>query len=86
MSDAVDNAKGPVDTSNSLNCSFQVLPQEAIQFKSGFWADRQGRNHKVSLKHGYAMLPKAGNFHNLRMAAGLDSGSFRGMNFASRTP
>ena len=36
----------------------------------------------MSLKHGYAMLNKAGNLHNLKMAAGLGSGSYRGMNFA----
>src|SRR5215207_2490347 len=82
MSDALDKAKGPVDNSNSANSSYQVLSNGAIKFRSGFWAERQALNHKVSLTHAYAMLKKAGNFHNLRMAAGLDSGSYRGMNFA----
>ena len=82
MSDALDKAKGPVDNSNSAHRSYQVLSNGAVKLTSGFWAERQMRNHKVSLKHAYAMLNKAGNLHNLKMAAGLESGSFRGMNFA----
>jgi hypothetical protein len=42
-------------------------------------------NRNVSLKHGYAMLNKAGNLHNLKMAAGLESGEYRGMNFSDET-
>src|SRR5215211_381400 len=82
MSDALDNAKGPVDNSNSPNSSYQVLSNGAVAFTSGFWTERQALNHKVSLKHAYAMLNKAGNLHNLKMAAGLESGSYQGMNFA----
>ena len=82
MSDAVTKATGPVDNSNSPHCSNQVLFNGAVKFTHGFWAERQAMNHSVSLKHGYAMLNKAGNFHNLKMAAGLKTGSFRGMNFA----
>ncbi|HEY9526845.1 MAG TPA: beta-L-arabinofuranosidase domain-containing protein, partial [Anaerolineales bacterium] len=82
MSDAVTRATGPVDNSNSPHCSNQVLFNGAVKFTRGFWAERQAMNHSVSLKHGYAMLNKAGNFHNLKMAAGLKAGSYRGMNFA----
>jgi hypothetical protein len=42
-------------------------------------------NRKVSLKHGCAMLNKAGNLHNLIMAAGMESGIYRGMNFSDET-
>lgn len=82
MTDAVTKATGPIDNSNSPHCSYQVLFNGAVKFTHGFWAERQAMNHNVSLKHGYAMLNKAGNLHNLRMAAGLKSGSYRGMNFA----
>lgn len=82
MSDAPDKATGPVDNSNSSNSSYRVLRNGAVRFTRGFWTERQTVNHKVSLKHGYAMMNEAGNFHNLKMAAGLESGSYRGMNFA----
>jgi DUF1680 family protein len=82
MSDASDKATGPVDNSKSANSSFRVLLDGIVKFTQGFWAQRQILNHKVSLQHGFAMLNKAGNLHNLRMAAGLESGSYRGMNFA----
>lgn len=82
MSDALHNPTGPVDNSHSPNGSSRVLRNRAVKFTSGFWTDRQAKNHNVSLKHGYTMLTQAGNLHNLKMAAGLESGSYRGMNFA----
>ena len=82
MSDALDNAPGPVDNSHSATSVFKTLSLSATKFTNGFWTKRQSLNHTVSLKHGYAMLHKAGNFHNLKMAAGLETGSYRGMNFA----
>lgn len=82
MSDAFNNATGPVDNSHSTKSSYKTQFNGAVKFTGGFWADRQATNHKASLKHGYAMLHKAGNFHNLKLAAGAESGSYRGMNFA----
>ncbi|HLO28473.1 MAG TPA: beta-L-arabinofuranosidase domain-containing protein [Anaerolineales bacterium] len=85
MSDALNHTAGPVDNSHSAHSSYKVLSNGAVKFTTGFWANRQSVNHKVSLKHGYAMLNKAGNLHNLKMAAGLASGSYRGMNFSDET-
>jgi len=82
MSDAFNKTTGPVDNSHSQNCSYRVLSNQAVKFTKGFWVERQARNHSVSLKHAYVMLNKAGNFHNLKIAAGLESGTYRGMNFA----
>jgi uncharacterized protein len=82
MSDSTNRTTGPVDNTHSSNASYQVLLNGAVSLTKGFWAERQSQNHNVSLKHGYAMLNKAGNLHNLRMAAGLESGTYRGMNFA----
>lgn len=82
MMDALVNAPGPVDNSHSANSIFKTLSLHAVKFTNGFWTERQSLNHTVSLKHAYAMLHKAGNFHNLKLAAGLETGSFRGMNFA----
>ncbi len=85
MSDMLNKTTGPVDNSHSPNSSYRVLSREAVKFISGFWVARQAVNRKVSLKHGYAMLNKAGNLHNLKMAAGLESGKYRGMNFSDET-
>ena len=82
MSDASNKATGPVDNSRSSSSSYQVLFNGAVRFTKGFWAERQSQNHNVSLKHGYAMLNKAGNLHNLKMVVGWESGTYRGMNFA----
>ncbi len=82
MSDQLKVRTGPVDNSHSPHVSYLVLPNGAAEFINGFWTERQAINRNVSLKHGYAMLNKAGNLHNLKMAAGLESGSYRGMNFA----
>src|SRR5687767_8445295 len=85
MSDALNETSGPVDNLYSAHSSYRVLPNTAVKFTSGFWAERQAVNHNVSLKHGYNMLNKAGNLHNLKMAAGLESGTYRGMNFSDET-
>ncbi|MCS7259179.1 MAG: glycoside hydrolase family 127 protein [Anaerolineae bacterium] len=58
------------------------MPFGSVRITAGFWAVRREVNRKVSLRHGYAMLEKAGNFHNLRLAAGKASGTYRGMHFA----
>ena len=38
-------------------------------------------NRGASLRHAFEMLEKAGNLHNLRLAAGLAEGKYRGRNF-----
>lgn len=85
MPAAMNRASGPVDNSRSANSVFRVLATGAVRFTDGFWAGRQTTNHRISLKHGFAMLNKAGNLHNLRMAAGLAAGEYRGMVFADET-
>lgn len=72
---------GPVDTTRSPYAHWRTLPFDAVRLTGGFWAERQSLNRKVSLRHGYEMLEKAGNFQNLRIAAGLAQGEFRGRNF-----
>jgi DUF1680 family protein len=55
-----------------------ALPLRNISLDDGFWRARQQVNHSVSLHHGYRELERAGNFQNLRLAAGLGGGEFRG--------
>jgi DUF1680 family protein len=82
MTNILNETAGPVDNSHSLYSSYRVLPRSAVKFTSGFWTQRQAVNHNASLKHAYRMLNEAGNLHNLRMAAGWESGQYRGMNFS----
>ncbi len=73
---------GPVNNHASKESTLRTLPYPATQITAGFWASYQHTNRMVSLAHGYAMLEKAGNFKNLRLAAGTAEGTFRGYWFA----
>lgn len=76
---------GPVDSRNSSHAVLRTLPFDAIRITGRFWAEQQTSNRAVSLRHGYEMLHKAGNFHNLRLAAGWATvekdGPYRGRVF-----
>jgi len=72
---------GPVDNSSSPHSLLRTVPYPAVRIQAGFWAERQALNRTVSLQHGFEMLEKAGNFHNLRMAAGWETGNYSGRNF-----
>jgi uncharacterized protein len=79
------NSAGPVDTSASPYGTLRTLPFAAVQITAGFWANYQQLNRQASLHHGYAMLERAGNFHNLRLAAGRATGAHIGRNFYDET-
>lgn len=74
-------ASGPVDNSRSPRSALRTLPFGAVNLTAGLWAERQATNRTVSLQHGYAMLEKAGNFNNLKLAAGTGTGQYAGMVF-----
>jgi DUF1680 family protein len=67
-----------VDNRHSPHSVLSALPLKATQITSGFWAGRQEINRSASLKTGFKRLEEAGNFHNLRLAAGVADGEFRG--------
>jgi DUF1680 family protein len=60
---------------------WRMLPLEAVSLTKGFWFRRQKINREITLPHGYQMLERAGNFDNLRVAAGLIEGEYRGREF-----
>src|SRR5439155_5908668 len=60
---------------------WHILPVDAISLTGGFWSRWQALNRQVTLQHGYQMLEEAGNVDNLRLAAGLIEGQYRGMVF-----
>jgi uncharacterized protein len=57
------------------------LNPKAVALGKGFWSRTRDMNRTVSLRHGYEQLVKAGNFHNLRLAAGRQIGEYRGKVF-----
>lgn len=81
MSTTIQSGTGCVDTSQSPYAHLKVLPLGNVRLNAGFWVAKQAVNQKVSLHYGFEMLEKAGNFHNLRLAAGSIKGTYRGRNF-----
>jgi len=45
------------------------VPFTQVHIKDAFWAPRRDTNRKVSVPHSFDMLEKAGNIHNLELAA-----------------
>src|SRR5215475_5444554 len=78
-------AAGPVDTIMSPHTVWQTLPFAAVRITDGFWARQRQTNRQVSLRHGYAMLERAGNLPNLRLAAGRAGGAYAGRIFSDET-
>jgi DUF1680 family protein len=78
-------AAGSVDTLRSPHSVWRTLPFAAARITDGFWARRRQTNRQVSLRHGYAMLDRAGNLHNLRLAAQQAAGAYTGRNFSDET-
>jgi DUF1680 family protein len=60
---------------------WHMLPLDSITLTGGFWSEWQSLNRRITLQHGYHMLEQAGNLDNLRLAAGLIEGEYRGMVF-----
>ena len=74
-------AFGPVNTSQSPYARLKTLEFRKVALNEGFWAKKININRKISLHFGFEMLQKAGNFDNLRIAAGLIKGNYRGYVF-----
>lgn len=67
-----------IKTSNSPHAHWRALPPGSLTLNGGLWSQRQAINRQISLRHGYNMLESAGNFHDLRLAAGRIEGTYRG--------
>lgn len=73
----MSNVRGPVDVTRSSHAKLRPLPR-AMQIGGGFAGKRQATNRSVSIPHGNEQLEKAGNYQNLRIAAGKETGTFTG--------
>jgi DUF1680 family protein len=50
-----------------------------VEISGGLWAERQRINREVTLPYGAEQLERAGNFENLRLAAGTGKGAYSGL-------
>ena len=72
---------GPVNTSQSRFARWKTMKLKNVALLEGFWTKKQTVIRKTSLYFGFKMLVKAGNFDNLRLAAGSIAGTYRGYVF-----
>ena len=70
-----------MNTSQSPHARLKTLEFKNVSLNEGFWTKKINVNRKISLRFGFEMLEKAGNFDNLRIAAGLIKGNYRGYVF-----
>jgi DUF1680 family protein len=70
-----------VSTTVGSHVRWHTLPLGSISLTEGFWSHKQEINRQVSLRHGYEQLERAGNFNNLRLAAGSGEGEYQGLVF-----
>jgi len=57
------------------------LEFKSVSLKEGFWTKKLKVNREASLCFAFEMLERSGNFDNLRIAAGLIQGNYRGYVF-----
>ena len=72
------SARGPADLSDSPQARLSPLRLGDAAITGGLWAERQRLNREVLLPRAAAQLEAAGNFDNLRAAAGQGARQFRG--------
>ncbi|HEY4188932.1 MAG TPA: beta-L-arabinofuranosidase domain-containing protein [Candidatus Limnocylindrales bacterium] len=65
--------------------ALRPLDAAGTRITGGFWADRQRVNRERSIPFGFEQLDRAGNFHNLRLAAGA-SGKYQALGVMFDTP
>ncbi len=70
---------GPIDVSGSPHV--RLRPLDGATIDGGFWGDRRQLNREVLIPGAPAHLEEAGNFDDLRAAAGRVDKPFRGMVF-----
>ncbi|HVV24750.1 MAG TPA: beta-L-arabinofuranosidase domain-containing protein [Pseudonocardiaceae bacterium] len=65
---------GPLRPGPSAHVAFR--PADGATITGGIWHARRKTNAEVSVPDGHERLDKAGNFHDLRLAAGQDTGEY----------
>ncbi|MBT2503597.1 glycoside hydrolase family 127 protein [Curtobacterium sp. ISL-83] len=68
----------PVLPTADAHLTLRPLPTGDARITGGFWALRQERNGRDAIRGAHELLETAGNFRNLRIAAGLETGEATG--------
>ncbi|MBC7724379.1 MAG: glycoside hydrolase family 127 protein, partial [Burkholderiaceae bacterium] len=68
----------PVLPSSHATTAIQPLRAGDAHITGGFWSVRQERNGSAAIRQAYDLLESAGNFRNLRIAAGIETGEATG--------
>jgi DUF1680 family protein len=68
----------PVRPTADAHVALRPLDPGVARITGGFWALRQDRNGRDAIRSGYDQLETAGNFRNLRIAAGQEQGEVVG--------
>lgn len=68
--------RGPVHPGEGARTTLR--PAAHARITGGLWDARRRTNAEVSLNQGPDLLEKAGNLHNLRLAAGAVTGDYKG--------
>lgn len=77
--------RGVIDTSASPHVQVRSFDLDAVRWTQGFWADRFERVQKVSVPAMWEVMQNqsnSANLVNLKIAAGLQQGKFRGNNWS----
>jgi uncharacterized protein len=69
---SVSDHVGPVLPTASAISALRPLNAAGVTISGGFWLDRLTTNRERTIGHGFDQLIRAGNLHNLRVAAGAD--------------
>jgi len=75
---------GLVNTDNSKHAKLSGLPMNAVHFTNGFWAERFQICKDSMIPHLWKVYTSADishSFENFKIAAGIDTGSFKGPSF-----
>ena len=68
----------PVVPTAAASVRLRPLDLRAVGVASGLWAERRKTSREVSIPYALAQLEEVGNLSNLRLAAGLGEGPYRG--------
>ncbi|MFL5734811.1 MAG: glycoside hydrolase family 127 protein, partial [Chloroflexia bacterium] len=67
-----------VSTRTTPHATLWSLPPRNVRVTGGFWKHQQATNRGITLRDGYQKLEQAGNFGNLRRAAGQSDEQYQG--------
>jgi uncharacterized protein len=77
---------GAVQPTTAAAVRLRPLPLGASAITGGYWADLLRRNRERTIPHGHAQLDRAGNFHDLRLAAGTATGRYEALGLMFGAP